>query len=1426
MPPDEIQIQISGNDQTREVFLKLTQRVTRLERENAKLTRSLDRASKRVTNLREKLVLLDRRHQTTRDRVTRLTGSLETQSKQISSLTRNFDALASRQQKQANQLREVTVENAKLRRQLDRVRNSQNQVRSSGERLRQTNRQSADEVIALSSIWNDFAGALFSVSGILTRVGNVGLRAVQEFGRAALEIDRARESFIALTDSVSTAENRIEDLWEVAQLPGVTFRGALQSAQLLEAVGVAASDARRLIIEFGNAIELSGRTQVDFRETLRQVAQGISRNKIQQEELNVIFERAPIIARAVKEAYGTIDPEVITKKLEEAGETAEDFWRRIANEALPRQARANIDSLSNRVTNLQNAWEQLLQGLGTAIIPEIKGLTDALRGLTDSFNELAPAQQRAVALTTTGGTFFAKFGGAILEVVANIGLATFGIRQMRGAMGNLQSGLTATRTGLKGTEGQIRRFTNAAGVLNKILNEGRIDQDKAAAQLAKLATQMKLNQDQAISYATALGFGTAANFNAVTAAKSAAGAFVGLGKNLVRFLPYVGIGVAVIGALAFGFNQLGKNTTEATEETEKFEGALDRVNTRAGYVAELKNRIAVLVRYRGAIRQNRRDELPLDAPSEAEIARQIAFLSKEYVFYRDSDLPAIQRRFVEEIDKNTALLDEIYERRQKIFETIETPEISFQQLRVAESPAEIFRLFDRTTRELPAFAGLIQELRDLDTESEKIEAVIDRFERIFIALEADSLEPTSKTLSDASQFARDLLFQLNALNMVDLAISEPISIRGLEVAAENARRLINEVALSERLQALAAEEARDKDKRDRGRFANEILQIDLEASKARLNLARRVADQRVTIYAESVSAIRAQAGVADTTRQIDETTMALLTAIDELNAAQKSAAQERERSRHRELQDSQALNRELVRIDEETARQRVTVYQQASTRISSVLTSVLGLVTDRPTLDMYRSELDSLTEFSIAAVRDIEMEEIAQARAREIRRDVNERDAQALADEIVEIERRAQVEIETIQTNSQKKVTAILRAELDARIASVQEFNKQRRASIVQSRDFAVQLDLDESERHRDQAKRNLTLILNDENSTTEARLEALQHYQEIAEDYNDTYLYQFQQNQNDLIAVTKERTRTEMQLEQEVADFRRQIRERQVENDLRINQSRARTSQQEVLRVYERESAANARELERQRVARREAERARLQRERDAEREQTRLVAIERRALSQRLQDYNTFYNALRNLDLSSVDSVILGLARVVTEHVASLALRLAAERAYAAQKAAIEAGSALSSATSTGARAGLAAIVSNPLAIGAIVASLGISAFTAFRSRQESAEATRAEAAAQTRTFHDPMNDALARAAGRRYADMDIESRANVRRSARDFTNAFEAGASEGRATDGGEAMPPIVIQLQMNDRTVQEFTVRADTMRQQGRLIGRRR
>ena len=1436
MGPDEIQIQISGNDQTRDVFQKLTKRVQQLERENAKLERRVDSVSKRVTNLRTKFVSLDRQHQTTRKRVRELTGTMKDQASQITRLTRSFDSLSNRQEKQALQIRALTVENNKFRRQLDRVRSGQNQVRNSGESLRRTNRESADEVLTLSAVWNDFAGALFSVSGLLTRVGNFGVRALREFGRAALEVDRARESFIALTDSVTTADARIQDLWEIAQLPGVTFRGALQSSRLLESVGVSADDARQLIIEFGNAIELSGGTLVDFRETLRQLAQGISRNKIQQEELNVIFERAPIIARAVKEAYGTIDPEVITAKLQEAGETAADFWRRIANEVLPNQARANIESLSNTVTNLQNAWERLKQGLGTAILPEIKLLVDALRGLTDRFNELNPETQRAIALTTAGGTFFAKFGGTILEVAANVGLAVFGINQMRGSLSGLTRTTQASITASRLSSRQVNRLAKETRDLSRTYRgkaaEGLTGFNRDVRNLGK---RFGLTKDQVLDFAHALSIGglsaTAALAKTGVAATATTSTFAALGSTLVTFLPHIGIGVAVVGALALGFNYLARETDKATKETEKFEESLDRANTRAGKVKELNERIQVLLRQEGAYLQHRTEELPSGAPSREAIREEIEELILTRNFYRDSDLPEFQRRFTEEIGKHTERLDEIVEERQAILRRLATSEVSFEEIETAYDPTEIFKLFDYTTRSSPVFTGVIQQLRDLDKESENIEETIDTIQKFFVTVEQEAtkaLGETSKELSRTSQIAKELIISLNLLEKANRAISEPIGIQGLGAAAAAASRLVEETAELRREQANAREEERDKDKRDAQRLALEIQKIDLDAANSQLDIDRRVATQRVAIYNEVLSAIRSEAGAAVTTRQISETSERAVQAINMVADASKDAARERERLRSSELRDAEALNQELVKIDSDAGRQRIAVYEQAATQISSLLNSLLGLVTNRELLDQYQGDIDVLKALAIDAARDIEAEQIAQANAREMRRSEEEKNAVALAAEIAEIRQMAAIRIEQIETNSAKAITKVIREELDRRIALFRDYDEQRRAFAERSTDFELRLSLNRSQQTRDDAKRNLDQILADENSTTDARLEAVERYQRAAEDYNDDYLYNYQQAQNDIVAVTIETTRVQKELELELANFRDQIRQRQLANEQKLNQSIIDSRDDVAVREYERQAEANALELERNRVARREEERARKQRERSLDQERKRETAEAKRELGRRLQTYNTFYNALRNLDISSVDSIVLGLARVVTEHLASLAIRIAAERAYAAQQAAIEQGAALSAATKAGGSAGLAALISNPIAIGALIATLGISAISNFRSRQQSAEDARAQAIAETRTFHDPLNDALARSAGRRYADMDMESRSNVRRSARDFTRSFEDGASESRRGGGDVRQDnrPILIQLQVNDRTVQEFMVRADTMQQQGRLIGRRR
>ena len=1396
MPPDELKIKINADDTTQSVFQKIIKRVTDLTRENQKLENRIDHVSKRLTEYRERLVSTERRLNTTRDRLTRLTTTVRDMGNTLKRVTKDFDNLESRQQKQASTIRQLQQANKRLEVELKKVQTQLDRNTKSTGGAGKAQEDYTDRVLTASTVFNDFAGALFQVGGLLQRIGTIGFEAVRELGRAALEIDRARESFIALADSVAVADNRIEELWELAQLPGVTFRGALQSAQLLEAVGVSAKDSTQLIIEFGNAIELSGRTQVDFRETLRQVSQGISRNKIQQEELNVIFERAPIIARAVKEAYGTIDPETITAHLKEAGETAEDFWRRIAHETLPGQARANINSLQNQVTNLQNAFEQLKQGLGVAIIPEIQSLTSATRSLLDRFNELTPATKRTVALAATGTTFFSQFAGSAFEVAANIGLTIFGLRQMRGSLTQVSRSTRQVTKAFKDLDpDEIDEVTKAVQSLEKSSVKFSDVRDKLASDYGITAKQFESILDI---------FGTAAFSAATTAAIAgkAGSALAGLGSIVLRFIPYVGGAVAVLTALGFIINHVTKETDEAGKENKKFEESLNRVNTAAGMTAELNERIKTLVRYRNLIRQGHREDLPTGIGTADELDTQIDALVERRNFYRDSDYAEFQRRFTEEIDAHTVRLEEIFAKEEAIFDQL-----------ASGVPTQISRRLER-------------EQKELAKQVAAIEAEITQLDRIFLNIPEPTEAP--ERVSTFANYALHFVRLQDELSGTAEAISQATSVQGLQNAVETAKRLTDETADLERLQAHTREENRDREKRDAERFASELQQISINAANAKVDIDQRAAAQSVNIYRNALQAIRNEAASAVTLRQVQDTANAAISAIDQVVNAEQAAARERERLRDSTVQDAQALARELLNIELQGGRNRLEVYKSVASQTSTALSSVLSLVTDRGTLNRYEGEIDRLSQLAIDAVRDVEAEEIKQAQEREARRSVEARDEEALAEEITEIRRRANAKILEIEKATSKSAIEINKSELDERIKLFEDFESRRRAFTARSTADRIKLDVEAAKRIRDNAKRELDRVLNQETSSTDERIEALDRYQRAAEDYNDEYLYQHAQTTRSAVERDIESKRVQKALEDEIQQHREDINKRRLANEQKLQQSVIDTANQANVREFEREAAANQRDLDRKEKQRRDDERARRTRERDAERERNREINEERRALSQRLQDYTRFYNALRTLDVSSVQNALLGIARVTADYLANLATRLAADAAYAAQRTAIERGASLSAATAQGASAGLGALVGSPIAIGAIIASLGLSFLNSRRATRQESVAT-----VGTRTFHDSAADFLAERAGRSAARMTpTQSRSNQMQNARDFTSSFVDGFEKemrqrGMGAGGGSDDRPIVVQLQLQDKTIQEVWVRADTMTKQGRMPrGRRR
>ena len=93
----------------------------------------------------------------------------------------------------------------------------------------------------------------------------------------------------------------------------------------------------------------------------------------------------------------------------------------------------------------------------------------------------------------------------------------------------------------------------------------------------------------------------------------------------------------------------------------------------------------------------------------------------------------------------------------------------------------------------------------------------------------------------------------------------------------------------------------------------------------------------------------------------------------------------------------------------------------------------------------------------------------------------------------------------------------------------------------------------------------------------------------------------------------------------------------------------------------------------------------------------------------------------------------------------------------------------------------------------------------------------------------FHDPQNDLLAFRAGQQAArgtSPAFSPNETQRQNAADFSEHFGAGFASARQDQsevGGNSDRPIIVQLHLNDRVVQEFTVRQAELRGQDRLRG---
>lgn len=223
--------------------------------------------------------------------------------------------------------------------------------------------------------------------------------------KAYADINALQLGLENITGSAAAATARFNELMPVVRLPGLGLEEAVKGDVRLQAVGFSAIQAKDALLQFGNAIALTGGGKFELDSILTQLTQMGSKSKVLAEDLKPILTSSPAVAKAIREMFGTVDSELISDKLQKAGRTPMDFINDLTAKL------AGLERVKggpkNAIENLSDSLKLAQFNFGAAA-DKAFGLTDIINrigdgatSLADRFAALSPVTQKII-LTVTG----------------------------------------------------------------------------------------------------------------------------------------------------------------------------------------------------------------------------------------------------------------------------------------------------------------------------------------------------------------------------------------------------------------------------------------------------------------------------------------------------------------------------------------------------------------------------------------------------------------------------------------------------------------------------------------------------------------------------------------------------------------------------------------------------------------------------------------------------------------------------------------------------------------------------------------------------------------------------------------------------------------------------------------------------------------
>jgi tape measure domain-containing protein len=313
-----------------------------------------------------------------------------------------------------------------------------------------------------------------------------------------------------ITGSAAGAQARFSELKEVIRLPGLGLEEAVKGDVKLQAVGFSANTAKQALLQFGNAIALTGGGKFELDSVITQLTQMGSKAKVLAEDLKPIINASPAVAKAIKDMFGTVDSEQIQAQLAATGRTPMNFIEDLIGQLSklervkggPKNALENLgDSIKLAGFEAGKAADETLGLTGI-----IDGLGNAIGGLAQGFSSLSPVTKGlilgVVGVTAAVGPLSYAIGTLITAgpaVKAAFGVMQLGIGAILSPIGLAVIGISALGIALYNANKpfvELATKTQTLSDITKAANGTIVEEKTRLDQLYKTATDDAKSKDE------------------------------------------------------------------------------------------------------------------------------------------------------------------------------------------------------------------------------------------------------------------------------------------------------------------------------------------------------------------------------------------------------------------------------------------------------------------------------------------------------------------------------------------------------------------------------------------------------------------------------------------------------------------------------------------------------------------------------------------------------------------------------------------------------------------------------------------------------------------------------------------------------------------------------------------------------------------